>query len=134
MDLALNETQKLIQQTARDFATRVILPQAVRIATAPTVGFMVQVVVGARSLGWESRLRAFFGSDLFMSYEETAILEFLSGFPEAFTARREIARRAMKRTVFEENPHWADAPLAGKAHSATASTPVPVLAPWSVAR
>jgi hypothetical protein len=27
-------------------------------------------------------------------------------------ARKEIARKAVKRTVFEENPHWADAPLA----------------------
>ncbi len=31
MDLALNETQTLIQQTARDFATRVIAPQAAEI-------------------------------------------------------------------------------------------------------
>lgn len=31
MDLALNETQKLIQQTARDYATRVIAPQAAEI-------------------------------------------------------------------------------------------------------
>ena len=28
-----------------------------------------------------------------------------------FLARREIARKALKRALFEENPHWADAPL-----------------------
>jgi hypothetical protein len=27
-------------------------------------------------------------------------------------ARREIARKAINRAAFEENPHWADAPLA----------------------
>jgi hypothetical protein len=47
-----------------------------------------------------------------MTYEENAILEFLKGSPESFRARREIARKALKRRVFEENPHWADAPLA----------------------
>jgi len=39
-------------------------------------------------------------------------MNFLKGSPDAFVARREIARKALKRTVFEENPHWADAPLA----------------------
>ena len=47
-----------------------------------------------------------------MTYEETAIVEFLKGSPESFAARREIARKALKRKVFEENPHWVDAPLA----------------------
>ena len=47
-----------------------------------------------------------------MSYEETAFLNFLKGAPDSYLARREIARKALKRTVFEENPHWADAPLA----------------------
>jgi hypothetical protein len=47
-----------------------------------------------------------------MNYEETAIMNFLTGTPDTFMARREIARKALKRTVFEENPHWADAPLA----------------------
>jgi hypothetical protein len=46
-----------------------------------------------------------------MTYEETAILNFLKGSPDAYLARREIARKALKRTIFEENPHWADAPL-----------------------
>ena len=47
-----------------------------------------------------------------MTYEESAIVNFLKGSPDAFVGRREIARKAMKRTVFEEDPHWADAPLA----------------------
>ncbi len=47
-----------------------------------------------------------------MTYEESAIMTFLGGSPECYVARREIARKALKRTVFEENPHWADAPLA----------------------
>jgi hypothetical protein len=48
-----------------------------------------------------------------MTYEELAIMNFLKGSPGSFVARREIARKALKRTIFEENPHWADAPLAG---------------------
>ena len=47
-----------------------------------------------------------------MTYEEMAIMNFLRGSPENFVARREVARKALKRTIFEENPHWADAPLA----------------------
>jgi hypothetical protein len=47
-----------------------------------------------------------------MTYEETAIMHFLKGSPDDYVARREIARKALKRTIFEENPHWADAPLA----------------------
>ena len=47
-----------------------------------------------------------------MTYEELAIMNFLKGSPESYVARREIARKALKRTIFEENPHWADAPLA----------------------
>ena len=46
-----------------------------------------------------------------MSYEETAIMNFLIGSRDSYVARREIARKALKRTIFEENPHWADAPL-----------------------
>ncbi len=46
-----------------------------------------------------------------MTYEESAILTFLGGSPEAFVARKEIARKALQRQTFEENPHWADAPL-----------------------
>lgn len=50
-----------------------------------------------------------------MTYEELAIVNFLKGSPEDFVARREVARKALKRTIFEENPHWADAPLASLA-------------------
>jgi len=39
-------------------------------------------------------------------------MNFLRGSPDAYVALREIARKALKRTLFEENPHWADAPLA----------------------
>jgi hypothetical protein len=39
-------------------------------------------------------------------------MDFLAGSPNSFVARREIARRALKRTTYEENPHWADAPIA----------------------
>lgn len=46
-----------------------------------------------------------------MTYEEFAIINFLGANPESYMARREIARKALKRSVFEENPHWADAPL-----------------------
>jgi hypothetical protein len=46
-----------------------------------------------------------------MTYEELAIVNFLKGSPNEYVARREIARKALKRTVFEEDPHWADAPL-----------------------
>jgi hypothetical protein len=46
-----------------------------------------------------------------MTYEQIAIMNFLKGSPDSYVARREIARKALKRTVFEENPHWADAPL-----------------------
>jgi hypothetical protein len=46
-----------------------------------------------------------------MTYEETAIVMFLQGSPDLYVARREIARKALKRAAFEENPHWADASL-----------------------
>ena len=48
-----------------------------------------------------------------MTHEELAIINLLRGSPESFVARREIARKALRRSAFEENPHWADAPLAG---------------------
>ena len=47
-----------------------------------------------------------------MTYEEQLILSFLGGSPEAFFGRREIARKAVKRALYEQNQHWADAPLA----------------------
>jgi hypothetical protein len=48
-----------------------------------------------------------------MNYEEMAIMNFLRTCGETFMSRREIARKALKRQVFEENPHWADGPLGG---------------------
>jgi hypothetical protein len=47
-----------------------------------------------------------------MTCEESAIVIFLQGFPSAFVARKEIARKAVKRKTFEEDPHWADGALA----------------------
>lgn len=47
-----------------------------------------------------------------MTDEEQLILTFLNSSPETYFARREIARRAVRRQVYEENQHWADAPLA----------------------
>lgn len=47
-----------------------------------------------------------------MTDEESAIVLFLGASPDAFVARKEIARKAQKRQAFEENPHWVDAPLA----------------------
>lgn len=46
-----------------------------------------------------------------MTYEESAIINFLEGSPDVFVSRREIARKALKRRIFEENPNWVDAPL-----------------------
>ncbi len=46
-----------------------------------------------------------------MTHQEAAIVDFLQGNPEAFVARKEIARRAVRREDYEENPHWVDAPL-----------------------
>ena len=50
-----------------------------------------------------------------MTYEETLILDFLGERPETVFARKEIARKAVKRTLYEENPRWADQPLASLA-------------------
>ena len=46
-----------------------------------------------------------------MNEEELIVLTFLRVSPETYYARREIARRAVKRKVYDENPHWADAAL-----------------------
>jgi hypothetical protein len=48
---------------------------------------------------------------LFMTEQETAVLTFLQGCPEMFCARKEIARKAVHRSLYEENPHWLDAAL-----------------------
>lgn len=47
-----------------------------------------------------------------MTQEEIVILDYLKGRPGSAFAKREIARKAFKRTVYEQNPHWVDAPLA----------------------
>jgi hypothetical protein len=47
-----------------------------------------------------------------MTHEENIILQFLRAYPESSFSRREISRKAVKRTVFDENPRWADTPLA----------------------
>ncbi len=39
------------------------------------------------------------------------IIQLLKSSRDSFFARKEIARRARSRADFEENPHWADAPL-----------------------
>jgi hypothetical protein len=48
-----------------------------------------------------------------MSEEELCIMNFLQTSPHAYCARKEIARRAVRRQVYEENPHWPNAALAG---------------------
>ena len=47
-----------------------------------------------------------------MTDEENCILNFLNGSPQSFFARKEIARRAVRRQFYEENQNWANAPLA----------------------
>jgi hypothetical protein len=47
-----------------------------------------------------------------MTDEEQLIVTFLNSSPESYFARKEIARKAVRREVYEENQHWADAPLA----------------------
>ena len=46
-----------------------------------------------------------------MKDDELMILNFLAECPETPFARREIARKACHRSMFEENPNWVDAPL-----------------------
>jgi len=47
-----------------------------------------------------------------MTEAEFTILNYLHSSPETYFARKEIARRAVRRQVYEENQHWADALLA----------------------
>jgi hypothetical protein len=47
-----------------------------------------------------------------MNDDEQIILNFLRDSRETCFGRREIARRAIRRSDYEEDPHWADAPLA----------------------
>jgi len=46
-----------------------------------------------------------------MTYEESCIIDYLKGSPNDFVNRREIARKAVNRKIYEEDPHWVDAPL-----------------------
>src|SRR5579859_7170908 len=46
-----------------------------------------------------------------MNDEQILILNFLRCSPETWFGKKELARRAVRRRVFEENPHWADAHL-----------------------
>jgi hypothetical protein len=47
-----------------------------------------------------------------MTEEEFAIVEFLKTSPATYFSRREIARKAVRRDVYDENQHWADTHLA----------------------
>lgn len=46
-----------------------------------------------------------------MTSVEIEIIEFLKLNPEAYYARKEISRKARSRQDYEQNPHWASAPL-----------------------
>ena len=46
-----------------------------------------------------------------MTAEEQLIVQFMQQSPDNGYARMEIARKAVRRKDFEENPRWADAPL-----------------------
>jgi len=46
-----------------------------------------------------------------MTDEEQRIVEFFKGSSDSGFARRETPRGAVKRTVFEKNPRWAEASL-----------------------
>ena len=48
-----------------------------------------------------------------MTEAEMTVLMFLQASPESYFARKEIARRAVRRQIYEDNPHWADAAIAG---------------------
>ncbi len=47
-----------------------------------------------------------------MDGDENDVLSYLQARPDEWFSRREMARRAVKRAVYEENQHWIDAPLA----------------------
>jgi hypothetical protein len=47
-----------------------------------------------------------------MNHDEYVILQYLRASPESLFTRKEICRKAVRRTVFEENPRWAETPLA----------------------
>ena len=47
-----------------------------------------------------------------MTKEESFVLTFLQERPESAFSRGEIARKAVKRSVYEADRHWVDVPLA----------------------
>ena len=47
-----------------------------------------------------------------MTQEESLVMSFLQERPESAFSRGEIARKAVKRAVYEADRHWVDAPLA----------------------
>jgi len=46
-----------------------------------------------------------------MTDEQVLIINFLGTSPESWFGKREVARRAVKRRLFEDNPRWAEEPL-----------------------
>jgi len=46
-----------------------------------------------------------------MTSDEHVIPEFLRAYPDTSFSRKEISRKAVKRTVYEENTRWAETPL-----------------------
>ena len=47
-----------------------------------------------------------------MTDEQIRVMNFLRCNPGTWFGRKEIARRATKRKIFEENPNWADMAIA----------------------
>lgn len=47
-----------------------------------------------------------------MTDAEMIVLGFLQTNAETYFARKEIARRAVRRQQYEDNPRWADAAIA----------------------
>ncbi len=46
-----------------------------------------------------------------MTHAEKIIISFLSKNPKAWFSKKEIARHAVRREEYEQNPRWADIPL-----------------------
>ncbi|MDB6018741.1 MAG: hypothetical protein JWR19_3230 [Pedosphaera sp.] len=46
-----------------------------------------------------------------MTSDEMEIIQFMKQNPVAVYNRKEISRKAKSRSDYEENPHWASAPL-----------------------
>ena len=89
------EAAECLAMTRWQRMTRVILPQAMRIATAPTVGFLVQVIKGtalASVIGFVELTKA--GTMItnatfqpFLVYSCVALMYFALCFPVSLTAR-----------------------------------------------